>query len=610
MLDESEVVILIVDDKKQNLYALEHVLRKVPARVIQAMSGDEALALTLKHDFALAIVDVQMPGMDGYELAHMLLGDPATCRIPIIFVSAAYSDEQHRFQGYRAGAVDYIVKPFDPEVLLSKVSVFLELARYRLGLESLVEARTQALRESESKYRTLIENAYDIIQCVNEDGSFGLVSPSWERVLGYGATERRQMTAEQVIAPEARATTLEVIRSVIETRCSIVNFHSVLVAQDGTHVHVEGNVVPEVSATGEAAAQCFFRDVTERLRAEEERAALQRAEAESRAKSDFLARMSHEIRTPMNAILGYAQLLRREAGLTPRQCEHLDTINRSGEHLLSLINQVLDLARIEAGRMPINESLVDFGELLLDVERMFRLIAVERGLALHIHAAPNLPRTLWTDGGKVRQVLINLLGNAVKFTEIGGIEVRVSVHRPAGAAPDVVRMVLSVSDTGCGIEPESVEHIFDAFRQASAGTRKSGVGLGLTVSRQLARRMGGDLQVSSAPGRGSVFQFDFVSRVSEGGGVVELGGALAPSDAEGLPTLSGEGRAQARRVAEAVPAALRAAIRDAIENGYPDEIGVHIRQVAEHAPDIGRSLGALAERFDYGALLDLLSDEG
>ena len=154
---EKEMVILAVDDRKANLLALERTLAGVPARLVKATSGEEALAASLKHRFALAILDVQMPGMDGYELADLLLSDPATARTPIIFVTAAFSDEQHLFKGYSAGAVDYIVKPYDPAILVSKVKVFLELARHRLDLEGLVATRTRALQASEERYRNLFE---------------------------------------------------------------------------------------------------------------------------------------------------------------------------------------------------------------------------------------------------------------------------------------------------------------------------------------------------------------------------------------------------------------------------------------------------------------------
>ena len=633
MPETPDPVILIVDDKKQNLFALDQTIKKVKAKVVQALSGDEALALTLKHDFALAILDVQMPGMDGYELADMLLGDPATSRIPIIFVTAAYSDEQHRYQGYEAGAVDYIVKPVDPAVLLGKVKVFLELARYRMGLEDLIRERTKALQASEQKYRTMVENAFDIIQHVNLDGSLAFVSPSWEKTLGYTAEDRVSLRVAALFAPESRTAGRELLRRVLGGQV-VVNFQSNLVARDGRKVFVEGNMVPNLIDGKVTSAQFFFRDITERReaetrlelailgsgvglwdwsipkgeitltrgcvdvgdlfaqglapvrfeawqdllhpedltrsehergrhlngqtgyyeaevrvrqqsggwtwvldrgtvlernehgqpvrmagtwldidgrkRAEQERERLLKAEAETRAKSDFLARMSHEIRTPMNAVIGYAQLLQRESGLSERQREYLKTINRSGDHLLSLINQVLDMARIEAGHLTSNDSEVNLHELLIDLERMFRLSANENGIRLDVRKHESLPRRVIVDGGKVRQVLINLIGNALKFTrKDGAVTIRGSAE---SAANQELHIFLEVEDQGPGIAPHEADLVFEAFGQTEAGTRKAGTGLGLAVSRQFARHMGGDVTVASEVGVGSQFRFDFVAR--------------------------------------------------------------------------------------------------
>lgn len=172
----AEVYILIVDDKPKNLFALERVLASVPATIVKANSGEEALAHTLHYDFALAILDVQMPEMDGYELARFLLDDPVTARTPIIFLSAAYSDEQHSFKGYETGAVDYIVKPFEPAVLLRKVNVFLELAKYRIQLQELVEERSQLLLVEESKFRSIVESSSDCILNLNADGEITFVN--------------------------------------------------------------------------------------------------------------------------------------------------------------------------------------------------------------------------------------------------------------------------------------------------------------------------------------------------------------------------------------------------------------------------------------------------
>ena len=179
-----EVMILAVDDKLANLIALERVLAGVPARIVRAMSGEEALAASLRHRFALAILDVQMPGMDGYELAEIMLGDPATASTPIIFVTAAYSDEAHQFKGYSAGAVDYLVKPYDPAILLSKVRVFIELARHKSDLEGLVAERTRALSASEERYRTLYETMAQGVLLHDRSGRVIDANPAASRILG------------------------------------------------------------------------------------------------------------------------------------------------------------------------------------------------------------------------------------------------------------------------------------------------------------------------------------------------------------------------------------------------------------------------------------------
>ena len=230
------------------------------------------------------------------------------------------------------------------------------------------------------------------------------------------------------------------------------------------------------------------------------------AEAANRAKSVFLANMSQEIRTQMNAILGFSQLMQRDPALTPPQRQHLDTINRSGEHLLALINDILEVSRIEAGRTTLNPTTFDLHALLQDVEMMFRLRTDDKQLRLSIERVGEVLRYVVTDESKLRQVLINLLGNAVKFTEKGDITLRVMTQATEGGP---LHLKVEVEDTGPGITPEEMERLFDPFEQTGAGRRAgSGTGLGLAISREFVRLMGGDIVVTSQPGTGSVFRFD------------------------------------------------------------------------------------------------------
>jgi signal transduction histidine kinase len=228
------------------------------------------------------------------------------------------------------------------------------------------------------------------------------------------------------------------------------------------------------------------------------------AERANRAKSTFLATMSHEIRTPMNAILGYAQLLRRDPSLLPGQREPLSIILDSGDHLLSLINNVLEMSKIEAARITLVIRPFDLHGLLDGLRGMFASL-VPSSVTLRFELLESVPRLVLGDAGRVRQVLINLLSNAVKFTKQGSICVRVSARPLSNVRQQIA---ITVEDTGEGIKPDDLARIFDAFEQADAGVRAGGTGLGLTISRHLARLMNGDLSVAAAQS-GTVFTFTF-----------------------------------------------------------------------------------------------------
>ncbi|MFW5730469.1 MAG: PAS domain S-box protein, partial [Desulfonatronovibrionaceae bacterium] len=251
---------------------------------------------------------------------------------------------------------------------------------------------------------------------------------------------------------------------------------------------------------GEKATLGVSIDITELEEARQELVqARKKAESANRAKSMFLANMSHEIRTPLNAVLGFAQILQRDAALTAQQKEHVKIISRSGSHLLGIINDILDMSRIEAGRMETKPEDFSLSALLEDITLMFQSRARIKGLELGLEEDSGLPGFIRTDQGMLRQILINLLGNAVKFTDSGRVDIR--AFCPGGQD----RICISVTDTGPGIDRKELEFLFKPFQQTMEGHRQGGTGLGLSISREYARFLGGDIEVESTPGQGSTF---------------------------------------------------------------------------------------------------------
>ena len=264
--------------------------------------------------------------------------------------------------------------------------------------------------------------------------------------------------------------------------------------------------------------QQLAREIVQRAKIEAELVkAKDVAEAANQTKSAFLANMSHELRTPLNAILGFAQLMTRSQNLSPENQENLGIISRSGEHLLTLINNVLDLSKIEAGRTTLNESNFDLYRLLDDVEEMFQFKADDKRLQLLFDRADDVPQYLRGDQVKLRQVLINLLNNAIKFTESGGVLVRVGIANSQSLIANGNQqgpIAFEVEDTGPGIAPEELDSLFTAFVQTESGkASQEGTGLGLPISRKFVELMGGKITVSSKLGHGTIFKFDIQATV-------------------------------------------------------------------------------------------------
>ena len=376
----------------------------------------------------------------------------------------------------------------------------------------------EALKKSERKYRLLAENSITSIWTANLEGSFTYVSPAIEKLLGYTTDEFLEKQMPEIVVKEDYLNLMVILSAELakpqEERISSYRQQIICKKKDGSLLDAEINVAWLKDEQGNVTGiQGSTSDITEHKQAEQDRIAREVAEKANLAKSIFVANMSHEIRTPLNAVMGFAQVLERDPTLTPQQAEHIRTIHRSGNHLLHLINDILDMSKIEAGRITLNESVFCLHNLLDDLLLMFRNRADSQGLQLLMERDENVPRFVTADEGKLRQVLMNLLGNAVKFTAMGGVAARVraeAVEEKTGEEIEPLRLVVEVEDSGPGIPEEDIGRIFDPFQQGETGVKTGGTGLGLAISRRFVEMMGGDLTVKSRVGTGSCFRFDLL----------------------------------------------------------------------------------------------------
>jgi signal transduction histidine kinase len=371
MLEKTKI--LIVDDHPENIVALSKLIEADDIEIYSATSADKALELLVRVDFGLALLDVQMPTVSGFDLARLIRGVKKYRHLPIIFVTAHQQDQAVIFEGYETGAVDLLFKPLDPHMVRSKVRVFVQINQQQKLLERLKE-------EAES-----------------------------------------------------------------------ANF----------------------------------------------------------AKSRFLANMSHEIRTPLSAVMGFSELFLADNVTDEERSEYAEAIRRNGKLLLKLIDDILDLSKIEAQQIILDEAPCDLNDLLQDIHSTLSLKAQDKNISLNISTQSTFDKEYLVDTLRMKQVLINIIGNAIKFTEQGSVDVRAS-REAIDEDHDKVSFV--VADTGIGMRPAEAKKLFKPFVQADATTTRKfgGTGLGLVISKEIAKAMGGDVQIlETAPGQGTTFEVNF-----------------------------------------------------------------------------------------------------
>ncbi|MGH7678268.1 MAG: ATP-binding protein [Gemmatimonadaceae bacterium] len=538
-----QVEILIVDDRPENLLALEAILEPLGQRLVQAHSGEEALRKLLQHEFAVVLLDVQMPGMNGFETAQIIKSRERTRYIPIIFLTAINKEEDYVFRGYQVGAVDYISKPFQPDVLRAKVAVFVDLHLKQKRLaeqESMLregEKRTMELRhmrellESETRFREIVSTAMDAIVIFDEDERITLFNGAAERMFDCAASvaagrEMRHFvkgldgpdTLREVCrhASRARKNGSRAERDPAQTVAALTGRR-----YSGEEFQVEASISCFDGRDGRQYT-LIARDISERIRQEEE--LRQQAEILERtmtelqmvneelssrqedleramsARSRFYASMSHELRTPINAVLGYSTLLLENiyGALNDKQTEGIQRTQRAAKHLLELVNDVLDLSKIEAGKIDLRLQPVGFPSIVEELFVTVRPLADKYGTKLSLNYAESGPTTIVSDPRRVRQILLNLLSNAIKFGGSKPIEVRVRRAKDDGVTVDVI-------DHGEGIPAEDRDRIFQEFVQLGKTQLQEGTGLGLPISKRLADLLDGSLTLESEVGKGSTF---------------------------------------------------------------------------------------------------------
>ena len=486
--------VLLLDDREENLLSLKAILNRDDITIYDTTSPNEALRVVWENEIAVALVDVQMPGMDGFEFAETLASNPKTKDILIVFVTAISKETRYAVRGLKSGAIDYLYKPLDPYITNAKVDALIRLAQSQREIRE-----KNKLLEN---YATVVTNSPDIIATL-EPGTAQILSinPSVETILGLDPDSLLNISMLNLLVDPVQSKLQEVLvkRSYTEGKTIVI--------EDQFFGRLRQPVWMELRIMYKNRLLFVnLHDIEKRKAHERELIEAQEiAEKARKVKESFLANMSHEIRTPLNGIQGLATLLEATT-LDADQRDLLSMLSQSTESLLNILNDILDISKIEQGKFSIIPKSTDLRVLGKGIIDLMRFKSEEKKLDLSLVVDQEVPQCVHVDGMRLNQILMNLIGNSLKFTSAGSVQLKIGYQ---GVSENKHLLKFSVTDTGIGISETNMANIFSEYGQATVDTAHhyGGTGLGLTISKKLVQLMKGELKVKSQLQKGSEFYF-------------------------------------------------------------------------------------------------------
>ncbi len=487
--------ILLVDDREENIIALDALIKRDDIHIFSTTSPNEALKIAWDNHISIAMVDVQMPGIDGFELVAMLKSNPRTKNILVIFVTAISVESKYAVKGYTSGAIDYLYKPLDPYITSAKVDAFVQLAR--------TQEEIKQKNEELQNYSLMIRNSADVICSVNtQNFRIQTINQAVEKILGFKPEELVGKSIIDSAVDADRPALRRKLGGIIKDSLNFSVFEFRFQTFDKRVIWLECRASYQNKSIfvnmSDVSPQKSYLD--QLVKAKDS------AEQGKKVKEIFLANMSHELRNPINGILGITQLMRKTP-LNDQQNGLVNLLETSSQSLLGVINDILDISKIEAGKFSIIRSGNNLHEVLRSVYKLLKFKADEKQVELMLEIDPDVPEFLSFDALRLNQILMNLLSNAIKFTDRGYVKLHVSVLNKLN---DKVKLKFTVEDSGIGVPNDKLARIFESFEQADDDTanKYGGTGLGLAIVKKLAELKGGELTFSSQVGKGSVFNFN------------------------------------------------------------------------------------------------------